>query len=101
MSSDRLLDFEGIRREVRRLTGRNLSFSTVYRWTTLGIAGVRLPVVVIGRKTYVSRSALEQFFETAAKARLDRLQPTQPPRTPAQRRRASRKAAAELARRGA
>jgi hypothetical protein len=73
------------------------NLSTLHRWRLRGVYGVRLPVVHIGGRVFVSKSALEQFFAavTAAKAGSP-----SPQRTAKQRERAIAAAENELAEAG-
>jgi hypothetical protein len=49
--------------------GRRVSFKTVYRWTTKGMAGVILESVQHFGRKYTSREALQRFFEAVELAR--------------------------------
>lgn len=40
-----------------------LSPSTVFRWTTIGCHGHKLRALKIGSKTYITRAALQEFFD--------------------------------------
>ena len=52
----------------RSLPGRP-SPSTLWRWRSRGIGGVRLETVMIGGRRYVSREALERFVGELTAAR--------------------------------
>lgn len=43
--------------------GRPTHASTIYRWATRGIRGVRLEVIRLGGVTYTSREALQRFAD--------------------------------------
>src|SRR5262245_28338744 len=53
----------------KSLPGRP-SITTIWRWRSRGIAGVRLETICVGGRTYTSREALASFLErvTAAKS---------------------------------
>lgn len=56
-----------LRRLHRRATGENprdIHLSTVYRWCTRGIRGVRLEYVQVGGVRATSEAAVVRFFET-------------------------------------
>jgi hypothetical protein len=46
-----------------RSTGQPVHVSTVYRWCTAGVRGVRLERVTIGGSTYTSVEAIQRFAE--------------------------------------
>jgi hypothetical protein len=66
--------------------GRPLHPSTIYRWISRGLRGVRLEAIRLGGTLYTSREALQRFaerlthssFATAPSAATN--QPTSPPR---------------------
>lgn len=99
LSCERLLSFEEVAQLVHERTGRRPAFCTIARWASRGVAGIRLDTLCVGRKSFTTARSLEEFFRQVAQARLAR--GGLPRRTPAERRRASARAAAELARRGA
>ena len=41
-----------------------VSASTLWRWSRVGVRGVRLRITRIGGRTFVAKQALEQFFES-------------------------------------
>ena len=51
-------------------TGKRINYSTLWRWMTHGLSGVRLEVVFIGSVPWTTHVALERFFRAAAQARL-------------------------------
>ena len=55
---------ELIRLEDARQTdpGPPPAYSTVYRWTTVGVNGVRLEKQRVGKNIYTSFEALDRFF---------------------------------------
>jgi hypothetical protein len=80
-------------------TGRTVSFPTVWRWALRGIVAadgqrIRLETLKLGGRTVTSLEALQRFAERLS-PRLD-AEEAPPTRTPAQRRRASERAAEEL-----
>lgn len=53
--------------------GTPVSPSTMQRWTTTGIDGVRLSVVYVGRKPHTSQAAIQRFFGEVTAKRAARL----------------------------
>jgi hypothetical protein len=74
--------------------GKRCHPSTIFRWAMKGVRGVRLEVLRLGGRLITSREALQRFAE-ALSADLEQA-PRPAPRSPAKRRRASERAAAEL-----
>jgi len=74
---------------------RRLSLATLHRWRLHGVRGVKLETVLIGGLRYTSREAIDRFIQAqnAADAPAAVI-------TPAQRRRQSEAARAELERAG-
>ena len=52
----------------RRRAGRPASPSTIYRWASEGLRGIRLETIQIGGTKCTSVEALQRFFEHLAKA---------------------------------
>lgn len=73
-----------------------VSLATLHRWRQKGVRGVKLETVLIGGLRYTSREAIARFI--AAQNEADA--PAVPTITPAQRRRQSEAARAELERMG-
>jgi hypothetical protein len=48
---------------------RPTSASTLWRWHTRGLAGIRLEVIYIGERRCTSREALQRFFTSVTEAR--------------------------------
>ncbi len=100
--SEGLIELSAIPRILPGRNGKRLAPSTVWRWSNEGCrtpdgGRVKLEVVRIGGRTMTTREALQRFVE-----RLNERPSEAPPvRTPAERRRASEAAAAELVRLGA
>ncbi len=85
----------------RRRGGRRCAPSTIWRWGSRGLRGVRLRVTCVGGTAMTSRRWLAEFFEALAeRAGLAGTTVPPAPRTTIQRRRASERAAARLAARG-
>ncbi len=88
-----------------RLGGRQIHTSTLWRWTSRGIRGVRLEHVKLGGRIVTSLEAVQRFSERLNDASVAvRQQPSaskknRRPRTPAQLERDAHAAEAELARR--
>lgn len=49
--------------------GKRVHISTLYRWTTRGVRGVRLETLPLGGTLATSREALERFFAELARVR--------------------------------
>ena len=79
----------------RRRGGKRVHVSCCYRWTTTGCKGVILESIQVGGTRCTSREALSRFFEALTYADC-----SQPPRSPAQGRRAAQRAERELEREG-
>jgi hypothetical protein len=45
------------------LRGRHVAVSTLYRWSTVGLRGVRLETIQVGGTRCTSVQALRRFFE--------------------------------------
>jgi hypothetical protein len=62
--------------------GRPVHPSTLWRWASSGVAGVRLPIIRVGGTACTSRQALRQFLADVEAARRpappEPLAPTQP-----------------------
>lgn len=55
--------------DAAKLLPRRPAFSTVWRWCTVGVAGVRLQTIHIGRQRFTSREALREFFAAVDQAK--------------------------------
>ncbi len=87
-----------------RLGGRNIHTSTLWRWTSRGIRGVRLEHLKLGGRIVTSLEAVQRFSERLNEASVAVRPPNaseknRRPRTSAQLERDARAAEAELARR--
>jgi hypothetical protein len=61
--NDEILTFAQAARRLPRLrNGRPVSPSTVWRWCSAGLHGVRLETVKVGGVTCTSTAALQRFF---------------------------------------
>ena len=58
-SGEELIRLEDARQNV---PGTTPAYSTVYRWTTVGVNGVRLEKQRVGKNIYTSFEALDRFF---------------------------------------
>lgn len=73
--SEQILPFaEAARRLPRLRAGRAVNPSTIWRWASHGVRGVRLETVRVGGTTCTSLEALERFF-----ARLNPVEAVAPP----------------------
>jgi hypothetical protein len=78
--------------------GKRCHESTLFRWITKGIRGVKLEALRLGGRWVTSREALQRFAERLTPDLEATPRPV--PRSPARRRRASERAAKELERIG-
>lgn len=76
-----------------RRRGSKVAVSTVWRWATRGIRGVRLEIVRVGGVTYTTAAAIRDFVEQTNSA----ASPGQSPSRPSRR---SQRAVADLDRLG-
>ncbi len=53
-------------RRLPKIDGRKIAVSTIFRWCTKGLRGVRLQYVRVGRKICTTHKALLQFFSELA-----------------------------------
>lgn len=53
---------EACRLVPRRRAGKKCNVATIYRWTAVGIRGVRLESIQIGGSRCTSKEALSRFF---------------------------------------
>lgn len=62
--NERLLTFqEAVKLLPRKRQGKTPSPSTLYRWSTNGLYGVRLETLCVGGSRCTSAEALQRFFE--------------------------------------
>ena len=80
LHSEELADLTTARRTLipRKREGKTLAPSTLWRWISKGIDGVRLEVVYIGATPHTSREALQRFFDAVTAARLAKMQSSAP-----------------------
>jgi len=91
-----------------RMNGKRIAVSTLWRWATAGVRGVRLETRRLGRRILTSAEALERFTAALAELPPESSRPFTAPnpllhprgRTPAQRRQAVERAKADLIKRG-
>jgi hypothetical protein len=69
--------------------------STVWRWFKIGVNGVRLQTIQIGRSLFTKEEWVKEFFEDSAAAKNNPIQP--PIQTPTRRKRAAARAQQRLA----
>ena len=63
---EELLALSEVARRLPKIDGKKICTSTIFRWCTRGLRGVRLQYVRVGRKICTSHQALLQFFEALA-----------------------------------
>ena len=61
----------------RRPDGKPVNASTVWRWIRKGLEGldgqrIKLSVVYVGARPFVTQAAIDQFFQALTEARLER-----------------------------
>ena len=81
-------------REFPSIGGRRPHKATVYRWCTRGVRGVKLETLLIGGTLCTSVEAIRRFILATSQRKAGAAEELT--RTPAQRRRASERAAREL-----
>lgn len=69
ISREELLTFGQAARKARPIGSRPAAPSTIWRWHSKGIAGVRLETVCLGGTRYTSAEALQRFFDAVTQAR--------------------------------
>ena len=57
-------------RELPKRYGKRTGMSSVYRWISKGIAGVRLETVMRGGRRFTSEEAVQRFFTEVTRQRL-------------------------------
>ncbi len=84
----------------RRRAGRKVAASTLWRWASVGVAGIRLEVIFVGATRCTSKQSLQRFFERVSAARMGGSTPTGPAvgrtRTESQQRKDSERAGSML-----
>ena len=63
--NERLLSLTEVAALIGRCTGKKPSLSTIWRWCTKGVRGVRLATCRIGNGHFVRRSDLNDFITSA------------------------------------
>lgn len=86
---------EVVDRLPRSTRGKKQHISTVFRWCTSGVRGVRLEHIRLGKRIMITPEALERFGQAVADAALT---PQESPRPKATRTAAQRAKALEAAR---
>jgi hypothetical protein len=81
---------------VEAVTGRRPHLSTIIRWSTRGIQGVRLGTTILGGRRLTSVAAVEQFLRETNEARQG---DTEPFATPRQQEQAAERSAEQLRKR--
>ncbi|MCE5327856.1 MAG: DUF1580 domain-containing protein [Planctomycetaceae bacterium] len=68
IEQERIIDLSEAARVLPRINGKKPSISTLWRWCRIGLRGVRLEYVKVGRNIATSLPALNRFFVELAKA---------------------------------
>jgi hypothetical protein len=55
-----------------KINGRHIAISSLWRWCTKGVGGVKLEYVCIGRRMATSKEALNRFCNARAEAQQQR-----------------------------
>lgn len=77
ISTETILTFcEARNRLPRRRRGKRPDVSTLYRWSQVGLKGVRLETLKIGGQTCTSIEALQRFFDRLSCGHSVQPQPT-------------------------
>ena len=64
LSVEKLLTFSEVASILpRRRRGRKTAVTTIYRWASRGLHGVRLETIQVGGSLCTSREALQRFFQ--------------------------------------
>lgn len=69
IQNETLLTLSEAARTLPRFNGKNVHSSTLWRWATVGLQGVRLDHVLVGRRMCTSLKALSRFMNALAEAR--------------------------------
>lgn len=99
LDKENLLSLTEATRVIPPIDGKRPHVCSVWRWINVGIRGVHLEHLRIGRRVVTSREALQRFFQTLSEtpAPARQYQPRQPkPRTEKQRQEAIAKARENL-----
>ena len=83
----------------RRRGGKRPSFTTIWRWVTAGVNGIKLEAIRCGSTLCTTRPAVVRFLEAQTQADR-RISPASASSTSAARRKQIERAEAELAREG-
>lgn len=59
---------------IYELTGRKVSQHTIWKWATFGVKGIKLEHIFIGGRLFVTREAIQKFFEELTKTRVAKIQ---------------------------
>jgi len=103
LGKEDLLSLAEAARTIPPIDGKRPHMSSIWRWIHVGIRGVHLEHLRIGRRVVTSREALQRFFQTLSETPVQarQYQPRQPkPRTEKQRQAAIAKAVENLKARG-
>lgn len=68
LAGESLLGLAEATKDLPRIGGKRPAISTLWRWATQGLRGVRLEYVRVGHRVCTSREALDRFFARLAQA---------------------------------
>jgi hypothetical protein len=83
-----------------RRAGKPINVSTLWRWATVGVRGIKLDTIMAGGSRSTSLEAIERFFQALTLRADTRENPVVPPRHSSQRRKQIQAAEQRLARAG-
>jgi Protein of unknown function (DUF1580) len=72
VTSEDLLPINGVPKFLEKRIGKRINLSTVYRWKTRGICGVRLETVSVGGGSFTTPDAMNEFFAKSTRAKQQR-----------------------------
>ncbi len=73
INHDQLVELRSVPKLLEKQIGKRLNLSTLYRWQSRGIAGIKLETVAIGGARFTTLEALNVFFTTSTLARQGKL----------------------------
>lgn len=71
--NDKLVELRAVPKLLEKQIGKRLNISTLYRWQSRGVAGIKLETVAIGGARFTTLDALNTFFAASTLARQGKL----------------------------